>query len=117
MNTQTNSIPIHVLTTLGAILCATATAFAASNDTAKIITFDVPGIGTASGQGTIPFANNVQGQITGYWVDPNGVGHGFVRHVNGGIVSFDGPGGGPLTQGQGIRSEEHTSELQSQFHL
>jgi len=105
MNTQTDSTRKLAITALGAILCTMTTAFAASNDTAKIITFDVSGIGTASGQGTFPFANNLQGEITGYWVDPKGVGHGFVRHFNGDIVSFDASDGSTLTQGQGINAE------------
>ena len=85
---------------VGQILAATG-----DGDSGKIVTFDVPGVGTAAGQGTYAYANNLQGEITGYWVDSNGVGHGFVRHVNGNIVSFDAPGAGPMTQGEAINIE------------
>jgi probable HAF family extracellular repeat protein len=45
----------------------------------KITYFNVPGAGNALGQGTYAYANNASGQITGAYVDSNGVGHGFVR--------------------------------------
>jgi hypothetical protein len=44
-----------------------------------ITTFDVPGAGTGPGQGTVPIANNPANLITGYFIDTNGVNHGFLR--------------------------------------
>jgi predicted membrane protein len=44
-----------------------------------IITFDVPGAGTAPGQGTVPFCNNPVDAITGYYIDSSDVLHGFLR--------------------------------------
>jgi hypothetical protein len=41
-------------------------------------TFNAPGAGTAANQGTITFAINVFGVITGYFIDTNNVAHGFV---------------------------------------
>jgi hypothetical protein len=43
-------------------------------------TFDAPGAGTTANafQGTRPSTNNFSGAITGWWVDGNGVNHGFV---------------------------------------
>jgi hypothetical protein len=45
----------------------------------SITTFDVPGAGTGSGQGTNPVCNNPAGAITGYYIDGSGVFHGFLR--------------------------------------
>jgi hypothetical protein len=44
-----------------------------------IITFDVSGAGTGSGQGTIPIFNSPANAITGYYIDASGVNHGFLR--------------------------------------
>jgi hypothetical protein len=41
-------------------------------------TFNAPGAGTAANQGTITFAINVFGVVTGYFIDSNNVAHGFV---------------------------------------
>jgi len=40
-----------------------------------ITTFDVPG----AAQGTYPYVNNFWGTIAGWYVDTNGVNHGFLR--------------------------------------
>jgi len=59
----------------------------------KIITFDVPGAGTAGGQGT--FAYVIQSEwIAGNYIDSNNVYHGFLRAPDGTITKFDVPGGG-----------------------
>jgi hypothetical protein len=42
-------------------------------------TFDVPGGGTGSGQGTFTFCNNPRDAITGFYVDSNNTWHGFLR--------------------------------------
>ena len=59
-----------------------------------IITFDVPGAGTDSFQGTLANAANVEGFIAGEFFDANFVGHGFVRTPGGKNVLFDAPGEG-----------------------
>ena len=46
---------------------------------ATITTFDAPGAGTASGQGTIPATPNLFGAITGQYIDTNNVHYGFLR--------------------------------------
>ena len=47
----------------------------------RITTFDAPApaAGTGAYQGTIPYANNLAGQVTGWTIDDNGVFHAFVR--------------------------------------
>src|SRR5262249_14372100 len=62
-----------------------------------IITFDVLGSGTGPGQGTMPYAINQTGWITGPYLDANNVYHGFLRDPNGIITSLDvlGAGTGP----------------------
>ena len=55
----------------------------------KIITFDVPGAGTRSSQGTVPMSINPAGTITGYYVDAGSIFHGFVRDKDGIITPFD----------------------------
>jgi len=44
----------------------------------KIITFDAPGAGTGSGEGTIPWGIVIGGWIQGDYIDSNGVYHGFL---------------------------------------
>lgn len=77
--------------------CALVMAVAAN--AGPIITFDAPGAGTGSGQGTGCFAftdcsvllNNF-GAVTGYYLDANNVFHGFVRSPEGKFATFDAPG-------------------------
>jgi hypothetical protein len=56
--------------------------------------FDAPGAGTQpnQGQGTYALSINLEGATTGYYVDGNGVYHGFARSPSGAIKSFDPPG-------------------------
>jgi len=60
----------------------------------KIVTFDVPGAGTGSGQGTNPWGIVEGGWIQGDYADSNGVYHGFLRSPEGVITKFDIPGMG-----------------------
>jgi len=59
-----------------------------------IITFDAPGSGTGPGQGTITFAINPAGTISGRYADAGTAIHGFVRTRDGAIITFDAPGAG-----------------------
>ena len=81
------------LSTVG--LCRSATAWESTT-----ITFNAPGAGTGSGQGTFAFSINQQGTIAGFYLDESNVYHGFVRNQRGDITTFDvqGAGGG---SGQG----------------
>lgn len=63
-------------------------------------TFDAPGAGMGSGQGTQALGMNQGGSITGYYFDANGVAHGFVRSQNGAYSTVDAPGAGSAS-GQG----------------
>ncbi len=68
-----------------------------SADTAVVTTFDVPGSGTENGQGTYARFMNSAGFITGDYVDPNWITHGYVRAPNGQITKFNAPGAGTAT--------------------
>ena len=54
-----------------------------------LTTFDVPGTGSGSYQGTFLIAINTPGQIMGNYIDANGLSHGFVRARDGKIATFD----------------------------
>jgi hypothetical protein len=45
-----------------------------------ITTFDPPGAGTGSGQGTFCNQINPAGAIAGYYLDANNVFHGYLRN-------------------------------------
>ena len=60
----------------------------------SLTTFDAPGAGTASGQGTFANDINPEGAITGYYLDASGVFHGFLRAKHGTFTTFDAPGAG-----------------------
>ncbi len=55
-------------------------------------TFDVPGAGTAGGQGTYSWAINPSGATTGAFYDASGNEHGYLRTSAGEIITFDVPG-------------------------
>jgi len=57
-----------------------------------VSTFDAPGAGTGSfppNQGTYCSGINHAGVISGYYLDSNGISHGFIRSPAGNITSFD----------------------------
>ncbi len=56
---------------------------------AAIVTFEVQGVGTDPGQGTLPYGINQAGAITGQYFDGNYVSHGFLRAPDGTITPFD----------------------------
>jgi len=56
--------------------------------------FDVPGAGTVTLEGTGALAINAAGVITGVYSSTATVFHGFVRAANGTITTFDAPGAG-----------------------
>ena len=60
----------------------------------KFVTFDVPGAGTGSGQGTFAGTINPAGVVAGAYSDASGVNHGFLRSPDGVITTFDAPGAG-----------------------
>jgi hypothetical protein len=72
----------------------------------KIITFDAPGAGTGSGQGTLPISINSARTIAGLTRDANLVRHGFLRDKHGKFTVFDdknaGTGSGQGTRGYSI---------------
>jgi hypothetical protein len=56
-----------------------------------ITTFDAPGAGTGSSQGTVGVGINPHGTISGCYIDANSVGHGFIRARGGTVTTFDVP--------------------------
>ena len=60
----------------------------------KFVTFDVPGAGTGSFQGTFAGTINPAGVVAGAYSDTGGVNHGFLRSPDGAITTFDAPGAG-----------------------
>ena len=94
-----------VLCTLGLRVSANA------GTTTTITTFDAPGAGTASGQGTFANGMNTSGIIVGFIRDPNAARHGFLRASNGNFTMFDDPAAGTCSascgaigNGQGTRA-------------
>jgi hypothetical protein len=80
------------------------------NAEGKLKTFDVPGAGTGSYQGTgcpgCALGLNQLGAIAGIYSDANSVNHGFLRRPDGDITTFDAPGAGTGSyQGTGCFSD------------
>jgi len=76
---------------------------------AKIITFNAPGAGTGSGQGTQPAGINLEGLIAGNYFDSNWASHGFLRTANGTIAKFNVEGAG-TGSGQGTTPQSNNME-------
>ncbi len=72
---------------------------------AEFIDFDAPGAGTSSRQGTEAVAINLEGKITGYYIDSTGEVHGFMRYPEGEIATFDAPGSYGYTAPAAINPE------------
>ena len=80
------------------------------NAEGKLKTFDAPGAGTGSYQGTgCPgcfLGLNQLGAIAGIYIDANSANHGFVRSPDGKLTTFDAPGAGTASyQGTGCPSD------------
>jgi hypothetical protein len=95
------------------ILCTLGSGFLVNAGECRttITTFNAPGAGTAAGQGTVAFAINPAGAITGYTRDANSARHGFLRAPDGTFTTFDNPGAGTCSTscgtigpGQGTRA-------------
>ncbi len=67
-----------------------------------IATFDAPGAGTGSHQGTFVYGLSDIETAAGYIIDTPGAYHGFVRDKDGNVTSFDVDGAGTAS-GQGTR--------------
>jgi hypothetical protein len=61
-------------------------------DKAEIVTFDVQGAGTGANQGTEALGINLEGAITGVYIDEHNVWRGFLRAPDGIVTSFEVPG-------------------------
>jgi hypothetical protein len=60
-------------------------------------TFDAPGAGTGTYQGTLAVSINSKGATAGDYDDASSVYHGFVRAAGGTLTTFDAPGAGTAT--------------------
>lgn len=60
----------------------------------RIISLDAPGADLTPGDyaGTFPSAVNIEGAVTGYYLDSTFVYHGFIRTPKGDYVAFEAPG-------------------------
>ena len=79
-----------------------------------LTTFDVPGAGTGSYQGSgcpgCARGLNLWGAVAGTYIDANSVQHGFLRSPDGSFTTFDAPGAGTgSNQGTGCPSDCATS--------
>src|SRR2546426_2696756 len=78
-------------------LCGLGLGLSSTARAATFTTFDAPGAGTGFGQGTFAASINPAGAITGYYLDANGVFHGFLRAPDGSVTTLDAPGAGAGT--------------------
>lgn len=81
-----------------------------------ITSFDAPGAGNGSGQGTAAGQITNDGTISGYYIDAQNVSHGFLRNAHGHIVSYDAPGAG-TQNGQGTQIYSHAGGLFTGFYI
>src|SRR5437899_1818506 len=109
----TSNVYPRVPMALCLVLCTLGLGHSANAGGTKttITTFDAPGAGTAAGQGTIAFAINLSGAITGFIRDANNARHGFLRAPDGTFTIFDDPNAGSCSascgnigNGQGTRA-------------
>lgn len=70
--------------------CFFATWWAQGQERTKtqVIPFDVPGAGTAAGQGTFPYGIIADGTTMGWYVDSSNEYHGFLRGPDGATTTF-----------------------------
>ena len=81
-----------ILATLTFAILNLTTHSQAFSATATFVTFDVPGAGAGSYQGTSPSSINLEGEITGLYIDASSLAHGFLRSPLGFLTTFDAPG-------------------------
>ncbi|MFZ3376929.1 MAG: hypothetical protein WA183_15385, partial [Chthoniobacterales bacterium] len=103
----------HLFLALCLIVCTSGLPFSVSAGGPPphhIITFDAPGAGTASGEGTVAFGLNLTGTVVGFFRDTNSARHGFLRTPWGSFITFDDPAAGTCSancgaigDGQGTR--------------
>ena len=73
---------------------------------------DAPGAGTASGYGTFALRINASGETVGYYIDANGVVHGFIRSSGGTLTTVDAPGAGSaLNLGTNVMAVNTSGEV------
>lgn len=107
---------------LVSLLCTAGLNLSGYAEKAKLIAFDVPGAGTAAGQGTFPAGINPFGVIAGYYIDSGNVSHGFLRSPDGKLTTFDDPdatvqaGGGTIVVGMNLEGATVGAYLTETYH-
>jgi hypothetical protein len=111
MMKNTYSLQLHGIRGVLLVFCTLALGLSVNAGGTTITKFDAPGAGTDTGQGTVAFAINPAGAITGFTRDANSARHGFLRAPDGTITTFDAPGAGTcsascgtVAPGQGTRA-------------
>jgi hypothetical protein len=89
----TQKIAFLLTFAFGAILAApfVVSAQAQNPTSTTFVSFDVPGAGTQSGQGTFPFTIANGGWVAGTFISQNNHSHGFLRAPNGSYKKVDPP--------------------------
>src|SRR6266576_4828283 len=95
MRRNIGKVEMHALAAVvkllaGIFVCAAlVSSTALAQNSPPVITFDAPGAGTGSYQGTIATAISAAGVIAGYYFDSNWGCHGFVRNADVTVMAFD----------------------------
>jgi hypothetical protein len=55
----------------------------------EITTFEAPGAGVTAGQGTIAEGINLDGAVTGFYIDTNNALHAYLRAPNGAFTAIN----------------------------
>jgi hypothetical protein len=104
------------------LLCTPGLSLSGYAEQHNITTFDVPGAGTASGQGTFSIGINLLGVISGYYIDGGNVSHGFLRSRDGKLTTFDDPhatnlaGGGTNVVGMNLEGAVVGAYITATYH-
>jgi hypothetical protein len=78
-----------------------------------IATFSAPG----GLDGTIGYAINTSGVITGIYLDTNNANYGFIRRANGAITTFSAPGAGAAASQGTISNNLNTAGAIAGYYI
>jgi probable HAF family extracellular repeat protein len=103
LHSKSDSLPLWIAM---AVIAALAFAVQASAQHVALInvtkgTGTMPAAGTGAWQGTVPWYINLEGTVSGFYIDGSYLYHGFLRTPDGKIITFDAPGAGTISPGAG----------------